>query len=33
LWVLANNEPVRVSKFQLLTALKLAGQAQTDLWT
>ena len=32
LWVLANNEPVEVTKAQLLTALKLAGQAQSDLW-
>ena len=32
-WVLANNEGALVTRLQLKTALKLAGQAQTALWT
>ena len=32
LWVLTNNDPVEVTKAQFLTALKLAGQAQSDMW-
>lgn len=32
LWVLADNTPARVSKAELKEALRLAGQAQTELW-
>lgn len=32
LWVLADNTPVMVGKAELKEALRLAGQAQTELW-
>lgn len=32
LWVLANNQPVQVTKAQLSEAMKLAGSEQTRLW-
>lgn len=32
LWVLADNTPATLTKLQLATALKLAGEAQTALW-
>lgn len=31
-WVLANNTPTLVTKEQLRTALRLAGEAQTAIW-
>lgn len=31
-WVLANNVPTLVTKEQLRTALRLAGEAQTAIW-
>jgi hypothetical protein len=31
-WVLTNNTVVELTKSQLVAALKLAGQAQTELW-
>lgn len=31
-WVLANNVPTMVTKEQLRTALRLAGEAQTAIW-
>jgi len=32
LWVLANNEPVQVTKSQLSEALRLSAEEQTRLW-
>jgi len=32
LWVLADNTPAEVTKTELKEALKLAGQAQTNIW-
>ena len=32
LWVLADNTPAMVGKAELKEALRLAGQAQTDVW-
>lgn len=32
LWVLADNTPVQVTKAELTEALRLAGEAQTQLW-
>lgn len=32
LWVLADNTPVMVGKAELKEALRLSGQAQTELW-
>lgn len=31
-WVLANNTPTQVTKEQLRTALRLAGEEQTAIW-
>lgn len=33
LWVLASNIPAQVSREELVEALRLAGQAQTAIWT
>ena len=32
LWVLADNAPVQVTKAELTEALRLAGEAQTQVW-
>lgn len=32
LWVLADNTPVQVTKAELTEALRLAGEAQTQVW-
>ena len=33
LWVLTDNSPTMVRKAQLLSALRLAGQKQTEIWS
>jgi len=32
LWVLADNTPTQCTKAELMEALRLAGQAQTEVW-